>query len=317
MSDDLHLICDEHGVFLRRDAIELGYTDQSLARLVRQRTVHRIRHGSYSMGQEWDGLKATERHWRRAMAVLRTSRASVAVSHTTALIGMDVPVWDLALDLVHVTRLDHRGGRKAAGVAQHRGRLCPDELTSTRGVQATSAARTAIDLTTMADVEHCLPVLDHLLHVEATTKEELRVIAKRQEFWAHTLTTDLVIQLADGRRESVGESRSAYMFWRGGLPRPQPNHKILDERGRVFARVDFAWPGLGVFLEFDGKEKYLRYRREGESVIDAVLREKRREERICRLTGWRCIRITWADLYRPEATVAYIASVLAGGPVHP
>ena len=37
---------------------------------------------------------------------------------------------------------------------------------------------------------------------------------------------------------------------------------------------------------------------------------------ICRLTGWRCIRIVWADLYRPEETIAYIRGVLAGGPVH-
>ena len=51
-------------------------------------------------------------------------------------------------------------------------------------------------------------------------------------------------------------------------------------------------------------------------MVDAVLREKKREEWICRLTGWRCIRIVWADLYRPEQTVALIKSVLAGGPVH-
>ena len=31
-----------------------------------------------------------------------------------------------------------------------------------------------------------------------------------------------------------------------------------------------------------------------------MLREKRREERVAELTGWRCIRITWADLAYPE-----------------
>ncbi|KQW47543.1 hypothetical protein ASC77_13915 [Nocardioides sp. Root1257] len=67
-----------------------------------------------------------------------------------------------------------------------------------------------------------------------------------------------------------------------------------------------------MFLEFDGKEKYLRHRRPGESVVDAVLREKRREERICGITGWRCIRITWADLFEPERTAARIRATLAG-----
>jgi hypothetical protein len=84
----------------------------------------------------------------------------------------------------------------------------------------------------------------------------------------------------------------------------------------MYPGLAIAWPELKVFLEFDGKEKYLKFRREGESVVDAVLREKKREERICRLTGWRCIRITWADLYRPAETIADIRSVLAGGPVH-
>ena len=135
--------------------------------------------------------------------------------------------------------------------------------------------------------------------------------------WSGTLHTDLAIALANPRCESVGESRTSHMFWRQWRPgspnRDTSSATLLDE---LLYRVDFAWPELGVFLEFDGKEKYLKYRRPGESVVDAVLREKKREERICRLTGWRCIRITWADLYRPELTVAYINSVLAGGPVH-
>jgi very-short-patch-repair endonuclease len=136
------------------------------------------------------------------------------------------------------------------------------------------------------------------------------------KLWSGTLHTDLAIALANPRCESVGESRTSYMLWRHGVPAPVTGYEFFDERGNVLFRVDFAWPELGVFLEFDGKEKYLKYRKKGESVIDAVLREKRREEWICRLTGWRCIRIVWADLYRPEQTVARIRAVLAGGPIH-
>ena len=38
--------------------------------------------------------------------------------------------------------------------------------------------------------------------------------------------------------------------------------------------------------------------------MDVVLREKKREALICRLTGWRCHRIVWADLYHPVETCA-------------
>ena len=62
--------------------------------------------------------------------------------------------------------------------------------------------------------------------------------------------------------------------------------------------MDFAWPELGVFLEFDGTAEVPRVRATA-SRSTQVLREKRREELICELTGWVCIRITWADLAPP------------------
>jgi hypothetical protein len=81
----------------------------------------------------------------------------------------------------------------------------------------------------------------------------------------------------------------------------------------VVANVDFAWPEYGVFLEFDGRIKYQELLRVGESPTDVVLREKKRQDLIERLTGWRCIRITWADLYHPERTAALIRQELFAG----
>jgi hypothetical protein len=127
--------------------------------------------------------------------------------------------------------------------------------------------------------------------------------------WPDTLTTDLVIRLADGRSESVGETRTRHLCWTQHLPAPVPQFEVRDRHGTVVARVDLAWPELGVFLEFDGKQKYLRFRREGESVTDAVLREKAREDLVRELTGWRCIRIIWADLNRPAATATRIRAM--------
>ena len=316
MNDPLRSICDAHGVFLRRDALALGYSDRGLTRAVKAKVIHRVRHGSYVFADQWQRLDEKGRHLVRAMAVLRTANSAVALSHVTALLMMGVPVWDLPLDDVHLTRVDGRAGRRQAGVAQHRGLVLPGDICDCGGVAITSPARTAIDITRVADVEHSVVILDHLLHTGAVTKSALRDRSAAMKFAPDTLTTDLVIRLADERLESVGESRSNYMFWRGGLPKPTPQLDIFNEWGEIVARVDFAWPEYGVFLEFDGKNKYEKPRKKGESVLDVVLREKKREEMICRLTGWRCIRIVWADLYRPEETIAYIRRVLAGGPVH-
>jgi hypothetical protein len=312
----LHHLTDEHGIFLRRDAIAAGYTDRALSRAVRDRIIHRIRQGAYVFVDQWTQLDPDQQHLLRAMAVLRTAGTKVALSHTTALVKMGAPVWDLPLDDVHVTRHDGRSGRREAGVVQHSGLLLPGDVCEIDGVAVTSATRTAIDLTTITDVEHSLPAIDHLLRTNATDKVRLAERSRLCDVWPGTLATDLTIRLANGRLESVGESRSNHLFWRGGLPRPEPQFEIVNSWGHVVARVDFAWPEYGVFLEFDGKVKYEQLREDGESVLDVVLREKKREEMICRLTGWRCIRIVWADLYRPEETIAYIRGVLAGGPVH-
>jgi hypothetical protein len=81
---------------------------------------------------------------------------------------------------------------------------------------------------------------------------------------------------------------------------PEPQVEIHDDRGRLLGIVDFAWRAHGVFLEFDGRIKYERLREPDETLEEFLMREKRREELICRQTGWVCIRITWADLARPE-----------------
>jgi hypothetical protein len=169
-----------------------------------------------------------------------------------------------------------------------------------------------LDVTTISDVEHGLVVVNGLLHMGETTPELLEHRYAGMEHWPATLTTDLVLRLADGRCESAGESRTLYLCWNQHLPPPEPQYKVRDSRGVVVARVDFAWPGLGVFLEFDGKVKYQRFLREGETPADAVVREKRREELVCGLTGWRCIRLVWSDLYRPELTAARIRATLEG-----
>jgi hypothetical protein len=316
MYDELHAICDAHGVFLRHEALELGHTDRTLARAVKAGVLHRVRHGSYVHRPVWDALPPDQRHLLRARAVLRTARTETVLSHSTAVIAHGAPAWELPLAYVHLTRTDRCSGRKEAGVAKHRGALMPNDVVEVNGLRVTSPTRTVLDITTICDMEHCLPVVDHLLHHGMTSKPALRRGAVLMTGWPGSLTTDLVIRLSNPRCESVGESRTHYMLWRAGIPAPETNLELHDPDGRLIGRVDFAWPSLGVFLEFDGKEKYLKHRKPGESVVDAVRREKKREERICRVTGWRCIRITWADLHHPERTAAHIASVLAGGPVY-
>ena len=297
-------------VILRRELVNAGYTDRAIAKLVSDGTLVKLRHGAYAAASRWTSADEAGRVRLVSRAVLRQSHAELIVSHASAMAEYGGPLWKLPVENTHVTRTDGRAGRREAGVVQHQGLLLPEDVVERNGVRVTSAVRTAIDVTTVADVEPALVTVNHLLHAGLAAKEDLWQRYSLMENHPFTLTTDLVIRLADARIESVGESRTFYMLWRHSVPAPEPQLAITDGDGREMARLDFAWPERKRWLEFDGRQKYLKFLRGGESVTDAVIREKRREEMICELTGWRCIRITWADLADPVRLAARIMAFL-------
>ena len=298
-------------IVLRRELLAHGLDDRAIRQLLADGVLHRLRYGSYVERAKWLACDRVGQHGLVARAAVKRAQAEVAISHTSALGEWDAPVWDLPLDIVHLTRLDRRAGRREAGVLQHLGEMRDGDVVVHNGVKVTSPTRTALDCTTVMDVEHALIVVNDLLHRRLTTVEELAEGQRFMAFWPGSLQQGLVLQLADGRcGGSVGEGRTLYLIFKHGLPRPEPQYPIKDRTGHVVAYVDFAWPELGVFLEFDGKMKYQKLLKPGESVSDVVLRERDRERLICRLTGWRCIRLVWADLERPEVTAARIRAEL-------
>lgn len=313
MDDLLDELLAPRGFFLRRDALARGVGDKTLARLRREGVLHRIRHGAYARRDHWLGLDSRGRHLLRARCVVRAAGTDVALSHVSAALALGAPVWRLSLDDVHVLRLDGRSGRREAGVCQHRQAYDHGDLVDQDGVVVTGPALTCLDMTTITDVERALIVVDHFLGQGTVTQDELFQRAREMSERPGSLTTNLTLHLADGRSESVGETRVRYLCWRGGLPAPVPQLPVVAG-GRTLYRLDLAWPEHGVWLEFDGRDKYVSYLRPGESVVDVVLREKRREEDIARRTGWRCIRVTWRDLADPARLIALVSGVLAGGP---
>ena len=79
----------------------------------------------------------------------------------------------------------------------------------------------------------------------------------------------------------------------------------------VIARLDFALPELKVWLEFDGRVKYEKLLGPGDRASDVVLRERNRERQVEAITGWVCVRVSWADLADPARLVARIYEAAA------
>jgi hypothetical protein len=299
-----------NAVFLRRHAIAWGYTDRGIQLRVRAGEWHRVRRGAYVSGPVWRELSETDRHRAQARAVLMTAHPTAVLSHVSAAVEIGAPVWDVDLSVVHVTRTDRKPRRREAGVWHHRGILADDEIYEVNGVRVTVPLRAAVEVPTVVGVEQALVMVDGLLRIASAAPQDVKAALDRATHWPRSLAHEVIFRLADSRHESAAETRTHYMCWKQGLPCPEPQVQILDERGREFARVDFAWRKYGVFLEFDGRIKYERFRRPNESLEDFLMREKRRELRICQLTGWVCVRIGWADLENPVRTAARIQAIL-------
>lgn len=298
-------------VWLRRHALAEGYSDRRIAALVRTREWHRVRRGAYTSGALWRSLSPEDQHRVLCRAVLLTAHPCSVLSHVSAAVEWGADTWGFDLSEVHLTRTDGKCGRKEAGLVHHRGRLAEDAVVVLNGVRVTAAARSVAETCTITGVEPALVVANSLLHGGQVHPTEFGRHVELTQSWPRSLTTEIVQRLADDRLESVAESRAFHLFWKEGIPRPEPQVPIHDETGGLVGRVDFAWPQYGVFAEMDGRLKYAVHRREGETLEAFLLREKRREELICALTGWVCIRITWEDLSRPRLLARRIRRMLA------
>ena len=297
------------GLVLRRDAISVGYDDKSLRRLVKGGKLVRIRQGAYASAEVWGNLDARGRHVLLSDAVVRQYDEDIALSHDSAVLRLDGPDYGLDLSSVHVTHFDG-GGRRGAKVIHHEGRCGVLDITRLEDHWLTSPPRTVLDLAILHGLQAGVIVANDFIHRKLTSTEELWHHYEAMKDWPGALVLRLVILLATGKAESVGESLGYLLFRNQLLPKPEQQFEIFHPDGRLAGRTDWAWPEYRVFGEFDGKVKYHRYRREGETIEEAVMREKQREDLLRELTGWLCIRLVWADLFTPELTARRIANAM-------
>ena len=305
----LQEIALREGAFLRREAVEAGVDDAALKRGVRSGLLVKVRHGAYTFAAQWTASDERLRHLMLSRAALRVLGDRVALSHHSASAAHGLDLWDVPLAHVHVTRLDGGAGRTEGDVRHHEGFVLDTDLVTADGVRAVRPVRAALESASLSGLERGLVTVDSGLRMGLFTPADLAAQHGLMQSWPGTQHLHLVTRLADGRSGSVGESRSRYFFYAHRLPAPQLQFPVYD--GAVLVGIsDFAWPGLGMLGEFDGRIKYGRLLRPGEDPGDAVFREKRREDLLRRLTGWRMVRLVWADLQSPERSAAWLRSEL-------
>ncbi len=105
-----------------------------------------------------------------------------------------------------------------------------------------------------------------------------------------------ILRLADGHRESPGETRLAHVLHLMQLP-VSPQFRVRD--GDFTAYADFKLDDWPVLVEFDGRVKSPAPA-PGRGRGEALFAEKRREDRL-RDLGYEVVRVVWDELDDPVA----------------
>jgi len=185
--------------------------------------------------------------------------------------------------------------------------LAAERIITVQGFRCTDGLQTLVDLSATVDDLLWEQILESALRKQLTTIEAVanaatdmarsrtpgtqrirRVLALRPQGAPPTesLLETLMVQLA---REIPG------------LDPPTRQVVVLDRHGGFVARVDLAWPELGLFIELDGQQH------KGQPVYDAS-----RETAVVAATGWLVGRFTWTEVvHLGQHTIRRLAALVA------
>ncbi len=174
------------------------------------------------------------------------------------------------------------------------------------GIRATAPMRTILDLLQAhaagSHLDELLELLiESALRQRLVTLEELCAAALRRGNEA--LRAVLRRRAGAPPTESMLETLALRLARVAGLPEPTRQLEIVDEEGRVVARVDFAWLALRLILEVDGSHH-----------LDQRLHDEERDLAIFQATGCMVVHLRWRHIVdRPRATARRLASLAKAG----
>lgn len=233
-------------------AHDAGVSGNHLATLVRQGLVRRVFHGVYATSQAPDSVR-----FRAAALHLVIAEHAVVTDRTAAWLH-GVPILERGSHLVAppisiCETIDSRIRRP--GVDGRRRQLLDRDVTTVHGLRVTTPLRTGLDLGRRLWRFDALAAIDGVLRIGVDHDE---LLCEIERFRGHRGVRQLrwIAPLADGRAESPGESALRLHWYDAGLPKPEPQYGILDDRGREIFRLDVPHPGVRFAAEYDGEEHH-------------------------------------------------------------
>ena len=269
-------------------------SDRTLRRRFERGEVVRVRQGVYLAREIWSTLDADARYRLRVAAAATATQYGTQFSHDSAAAMLRLPSLGPWPRDVHVLGSQTSGGRSHAGLRRH-GLGLDHEPARFNDFLVTSLARTVIDISCTSPFARAVGMVDDALSpgqegdfrhdagMAAVTPRELASLLDHLAPYYGSVRARRVLDFADGRSGSLGESISRVNIHLLGFPAPQLQVPFNDADGFI-GFADFYWPELDAIGEFDGQVKYRdqRYLR-GRLPEDVVIEEKTREDRMRRV----------------------------------
>jgi hypothetical protein len=223
-------------------------------------------------------------------AVARRLPAGAAFSGRTAawLHGLDMA----PCDPIEVTIPEPIGSSRRAGASVRRAALASEEIVLRRGLPATAALRTVVDLGGRDPLTEGVVAADLFLQAGLVTVVELRTYVAEHAGAKGIARFRRVVDLAEPMAESAMETRLRMLLVLAGLPRPEVQVSIHDEQGRFLGRPDLLYRLQGLAIEYDGGNHR-----------DRLVDDNRRQNGLIG-AGLRMLRFTAADVYGNPDVVA-------------
>lgn len=220
---------------------------------------------------------------RARAAVMATG--GVASHHLAGVLyGLD----SVGLDGTWVTLARNASGRRPR---VSRRDLPPERIVTVAGLKCTDGMQTLVDLVPWLSDAEWEQALESALRKRLTVVTALAAVRALR-----------VRRVLDRRPAGAPPTESLLETLMVQLARtvpglPEPVRQLVIEAAR--ARLDLAWPHLGLFIELDGQHH------KGQPVYDAS-----RETAVVAATGWLCGRFTWTEVvHTPRATARRLAAL--------
>ncbi|WZH35289.1 MAG: hypothetical protein PIR02_10910 [Microbacterium enclense] len=308
-------------LFSRVELRERGVSDAELRKAGAGGAWHRIQPGVYIAREEWQASRPIDRHLYGVLAANDRARDVGGVfSHLSAAVLHGLPLYRFRDGPVHATV--PRASRPPSGrtIRRHTGALDTADIVTVDGLRCTSLERTVFDIASTQSREVALSCADAALRrvavsgrrfdldAQALWRDAMRERVERARGRRGVRDADWIVGFADARAELPGESVSRLQLHRLGFRDLDLQVAVAGPRGFDYF-VDIALPDVRTFWEFDGEVKYRdASMRQGRSVEDVLLDEKRREDWIRGVTQWRLCRGGFVDIASPDALAARLAA---------